>query len=404
MSPFRVLSLIAFLSCLLARAPAAQCPLPDNLDGGACCALASEVLPPLPVFAQPALDICWRDCNVDQVRGVNAKFSPLTTPGNCGERLVRLQLFDPISGALTWSGSLRLTYSRTWLEAGPPPAAGRQVWRYLANGDLKPTAAAGPVPCPVPSCATAFNAVRFTGYIDYAQRCNVFPAVFEEAWMLSHVCDAIDHAPGFPRAGAFHPDRSYTFVGPAAGFVPGPLGPTEGTPGSPFEALRRRRFPLPGSTGPVLCEFEERTQHQLLPNAQFCFCGASPTPQFFLGNLAAFGSCGTAVTTPGGPHLPGFLSMNIGTWTIPGVYPGVEGLRWNAGNYDDTDACSGVVRNAVYYGVTTLGGDPATQIVAGGFGLPLPPTFIDQGTSIRVGGTPLMNVPYRTDFVLNLNE
>ena len=402
--PFRVLSLVAFLSCLLARAPAAQCSLPDHLDGGACCALTTEVLPPLPTFFQNALDICWRDCNVDQVRGINAKFTPLTSPSNCGERLVRVQFFDPASGVLTWSGTLRLVYSRTWMEVGPPPAAGRQVWRFLANGDLRPNAAAGVVPCPVPSCAAAFNAVRFTGYIDYAQRCNVFPPVFEESWMLSHVCDAIDHAPGFPRAGAFHPDRSYTFVGPAAGFVPGPLGPTEGTPGSPFEALRRRRFPALGTTGPVLCEFEERTQHQLLPIAQFCFCGPAVTPQFFLGDLSAFGSCGTTVTTPGGPFLPGFLSMHIGSWTLPGVYPGVERLRWNAGNYDDTDPCTGVVRNAVWFGVTTMGGDPAMQVVSTGIGAPLPLTFIDQGTSIRLGGGPLMNVPYRTDFLLNLNE
>lgn len=402
----RVLSLVVFLAGAFARPPSAQCPLPDNLDGGPCCALTAENLPALPLFQHNALDICWRDCNVDQVRGIHAKFTPLqTSVKNCGERQVRVQLFDPISGLLSWSGTLRVVYSRTWLEAGPPPAAGRQVWRFLANGDLRPNATAGVVPCPVPSCAAAFNgAVRFTGYIDYAQRCNVVPATFEEAWMLTHACDGIDHAPGFPRAGAFHPDRSYTFVGPAAGFVPGPVGAAEGTPGSPFEALRRRRFPVPGTTGPVLCEFEERTQHSLLPQGQFCFCGLNPTPQFFLGNLTAAGSCGTLVTTPGGPFLPGFLSMRIGTWTLPGVYPGVEELRWNAGNYDDADACTGVVRNAVYFGVTTLGGDPALEITSAGIGGPLPLTFIDQGTSIRLGGAPVMNLPYRTDFVLNLNE
>lgn len=401
----RLLSLVAFLTCLFARPPAAQCPMPDQLDGGACCALAAENLPPLPKFQHNALDICWRDCNVDQVRGVNARFTPLQTSAiNCGERQVRVQLYDPLSGLLTWSGTLRLVYSRTWMETGLPPANGRQVWRYLANGDLRPTVAAGPVPCPVPSCAPAFNAVRFTGYIDYAQTCNVFPAVWEEAWMLSHVCDGVDHAPGFARAGVFHPDRSYTFVGPAAGFVPGPVGPTEGTPGSPFEALRRRRFPASGTTGAALCEFEERTQHSLLPQGQFCFCGPTPTPQFFLGNLTAAGSCGTLVTTPGGPHLPGFLSMRIGAWTLPGAYPGVEELRWNAGNYDDFDPCTGALRNAVYFGVSTLGGDPAFQVTSAGIGGPLPMIFIDQGTSILPGGLPLMNLPYRTDFVLNLNE
>jgi hypothetical protein len=391
---------------LFARPPAAQCPLPDNLDVGQCCMITAENLPVLPKFQHQALDICWRDCNVDQVRGLNARFTPLQTSAvNCGERLVRVQFYDPISGLLSWSGTLRLVYSRTWMEGAPPPAVGRQVWRFLANGDLRPTAAAGPVPCPVPSCAPAFNnSVRFTGYIDYAQRCNVFPAVFEEAWMLTHACDGIDHAPGFPRAGGFHPDRSYSFVGPAAGFVPGPLGPIEGTPGSPFEVVRRRRLPAPGTTGPILCEVEERTQHTLLPLGQFCFCGLSTTNQFALGNLTALGACGTSVTTPGGPFLPGFLSMRIGTWTLPGVYPGIEDLRWNVGNYDDVDACTGVTRNAVYFGVTTLGGDPAFQITSAGIGAPLPLIFIDQGTSVAPGGVPLMNIPYRTDFLLNLNE
>jgi len=386
------LSLLVLVAA--ARPEAAQCPIPDNLDGGPCCALTHEKLPAFPGFKQNVLDICWRNCNVDQVTGLVAKFTNqniLTPTGSdCGERLVKVELFDPASGAPLWTGQLRLVYSRTWLEGPPPPAGQRQVWRFLASGDLRPTTV-GAMPCPVPPCAPAGNnRVRFTGYVDYARRCNVVPAAFEFAWMLTHACDFIDHAPGFPRAGAFHPDRSYTFVGPAAGFVPGPLQPLEGTPGSPFEAVRRNRFPPLGSTGPVLCEFEERAQHALLPSALLCACGA-PTQQFLLGNLLVNGACGTTVTTPGGPFLPGFLSMGIGTWTVPGVYPGVEALRWNAGNYDEVDACTGVLRNSVFFGVTTLGGDPAVQVLTTGAGAPLPLTFIDQGTSIRLGGGPVMN-------------
>ena len=67
--------------------------------------------------------------------------------------------------------------------------------------------------------------VRFTGFVDYARSCA--DNLYEHAWMLTHQCDQIDHAPGFPRAGVFHPDRPYTFVGPAAGFIVDPIQPIE---------------------------------------------------------------------------------------------------------------------------------------------------------------------------------
>ena len=95
--------------------------------------------------------------------------------------------------------------------------------------------------------------------------------------------------------------------------------------------------------------------------------------------------------------------MGIGSWTIPGAYPGVEDLRWSAGSYDYTDPCTGAVRPEVFFGVTTLGGYPATQVL-GGPGLPLPLCFIDQANSIRRGGGTLMNVAYLSDHILNLNE
>lgn len=280
------------------------------------------------------------------------------------------------------------------------------MWRFLANGDLRPTAAAGPIPCPVPPCSPAFgNRVKFTGYIDYAQSCAAAGGL-QIAWMLTHACDFIDHAPGFPRAGAFHPGLSYSFVGPGAGFVPAPVIAVEGTPGSPFEAVRRMQYPPPGTTGPIQCEFEERFFHSLLPIAMNCLCAAGPpfAPQWLIGNLSGVGACGTAIATPGGPFLPGYLSMAVGSWTLPGMYPGVEDLRWNAGNYDYTDPCTGVVQPEVFYGVTTLGGYPAVQVNTGAPGLPLPPIFIDQANSVIANGPPIMNVPYVSDRILNLNH
>jgi hypothetical protein len=115
------------------------------------------------------------------------------------------------------------------------------------------------------------------------------------------------------------------------------------------------------------------------------------------------GACGATLGLPG-TIVPAFVSMGVGSWTIPGVYPGVEDLRWNAGSYDETDPCTGVVRNTIFYGVTTLGGYPALSVTSGGAGAPLPLVFIDQGNSIRIGGGALANVPYKSDVVLNLNH
>lgn len=387
--------------------PAAQCPLPDQLDGGPCCAQAFENVPGFPKVAINSLDICWRDCGIDFVGSCRAEWTPIkalpSTGPDCSYRLARLDLYDPL-GTLKWTGNMRLLYSRTWAEVKPSGVL-IQVWRFLVNGNLRPLPPAGPVPCPLPACAPAFGSVRFTGYIDYAQDCTA-AAGLEVAWMLTHACDPIDHAPGFPRAGAFHPGRSYSFVGPAAGFVPAPVVAAEGTAGSPFEVVRRLVHPIPGTTGPILCEFEERFLHSLTVTQQcLCTTGLPLSPQWNLGVLAGSGACGTAIATPASvPFLPGYLSMGLGSWTIPGTYPGVEDLRWSAGAYDYTDPCTGAVRPEVFFGVTTLGGYPATQVLTGAPGLPLPLIFIDQANSIRTGGAPLMNVVFRSDHILNLNE
>jgi hypothetical protein len=66
------------------------------------------------------------------------------------------------------------------------------------------SAAAGP--CAVPPCAPPFGLkVHFSGYIDYAIDCSTGQML--NAWMVTHGCDSVDHAPGYPRAGSFHPDR-----------------------------------------------------------------------------------------------------------------------------------------------------------------------------------------------------
>jgi hypothetical protein len=241
--------------------------------------------------------------------------------------------------------------------------------------------------------------VRYTGYVDYARNCS--SGAFENAWMLTHACDQIDHDPAFPRGGSFHPDRAYTFVGPAAGFVPGPVQPFEAG-GSPLESIRRWKVPVPGTTGPVTCEFEEPVVTAILnPLGQGCLTSPGPG-QYAFADLFVSAACGSAVSpTPG---TVSFLSMGIGSWTNPTVYPGIEVLRWSAGDYRWFDPCTGVQQSEVFFGVTTLGGFQADQHLSTGPGQPLPLSFIDQCNSILVPGSAVTrNIPFVSDHLISLN-
>ncbi len=405
----RLLLPLAALFVLAARADA-QCPMPDNLDGGPCCAITNAVLPMFPDFTVPSIEICWKDCNPDNIINYAACWSaptPAATAAGplCSVFLSRLQLKDPAGGVLWSSGPMRLWYSRTWFESDGANQR-LQVWRFLVNGDLRPSAAAGGVPCPVPNCAAAFgNRVHTTGYIDYALDC--LNGRFFMAWMLNHECDRIDHAPGFPRAtvaGSFHRDRTYTWVGPSPGFVVTPLGPNETGPVF-FEAVRRLDLPGGGLAG--ACYFEERLIDGFIQTfREVCVCrpvAAGPF-QYFLSRLDAFGACGTRFSTTGGPFPKVFVSKSIGFWTDPTRFPGPEHLRWNISGYSFLDACTGATRKEVFYGVSTFRGYDAFQINAGGIGGPLPTTFIDQGNSLRnAAGAILMNVDYVSDHIVNIN-
>ncbi len=412
-TPWKTSLTTALFALAFSTSVEAQCPMPDGLDGGPCCTVAPIERTPLLGFDQDSLSICWRDCDVEVVDSCVARW---TVPGpyvdadpldpnapvvpTCEPRTIRLDLLDPASATLKWRGKLRVQYSRTWVEAN---AFGEelQVWRYLLNGNLRPLGfGAAAVPCPVPPCAAAFgNRVRYTGYLDYALNCST--GTYEFAWMLNHACDQFDHAPGFPRAGAFHPDRAYTFVGPGAGFAPGPIQPIE-FGGGTLEAIRRANLPPAGSSGPITCEFEERIQHGLDPQIEFCPCGFQQGPnQYVRSELSIAGVCGTVVATTG-PFPSGFVSMGLGTWTDPARYPGVEALRWNTGEYVYDDGCTGVSRTEVFFGVTTLGGFDARQLLSTPGGEPLPRTFVDQSNSLR-GGLTVRNVAYISDHFLNLN-
>lgn len=399
-----VSSLVAGLAL---SAPAlAQCPVPDNLDGGPCCAITQLVLPTFPAFSHTALEICWLECNLDQSIAYTACWSQPTqavvpTGALCSVFLSRLQLKDA-AGAVVWnSGPMRMWYARTWVETGA--GTNFQVWRFLVNGDLRATAIAGPSPCPVPKCAPAFNnAVHVTGYVDYAMDCST--GAFSNAWMLNHDCDRIDHAPGFPRAGNFHKERTYSFVGPAAGFNITPTGPTEAGPVA-LESVRRVNLPMAGAI--PSCVFEERVAGGQLTTIQdLCLCRpqtASPL-QYHQTRFDVQGGCGTNVTSAMGAFPKSFISKCIGFWSDATTYPGIEFVRWNIGGYTYTDACTAATRQEFFYGVTTIRGFTPFMLTNGGVGPQLPFTFIDQGNSLRTATGPLiMNVDHLSDHIININ-
>ena len=385
------------LECLAAPA---EC-LPDGLDGGPCCTPAQPTVRRPGTFTQTALGICWRDCDVESTSRCTAQWTLGSTSLNpCAIRRMRVELGDA-AGIVKWRGRVSVQYSRTWREEDSSGDS-LQVWRYLANGDLRATAAAGVSPCPVPPCAAAHSGrVRFTGYVDMARRC-VPPGTPapppEYAWMLTHACDAIDHQPGFPRAGSFHPDRTYTFLGPAAGFVPTPMQSIEAG-ASPADVVRKVDLAL----GPPSCQHEEPAAITLDPTSLTCLCGAPGSNQFAVSSLSIAGSCGTS-SFASSTFLPGFVSMSIGTWTDPTAYPGLEGLRWNAGGYG-IDDCFGILRDELFFGVTTLRGNDAFTIPSLPAAIPVPllPTFVDQHNALR-SNVSVANVPWkRSDHFININ-
>lgn len=392
----------ALFALSLAAIASAQCPQPDNLDGGPCCAPTKVSLPTFPGFKQDTLHICWLGCDVDGVGGCTVKWgAPVGGPaGACGPMTSVVRTFDP-AGNLTWRGKMRLTYSRTWMEFSTNQQS-YQVWRFMATGDMRPTSAAGGTPCPVPSCHANFGRVKHTGYVDWAYDCQT--GTWSNAWMLTHACDLVDHDPGYPRGGSFHPDRSFTFVGPAAGFAIGPMFPGEGGGGA-SEAVRRiRSGTTTGAIGVPVCEYEEQVQFSVTPIAKYCSCSPNGAPQWQESDIFVGGACGTMISGTVGGTLPAFLSMGIGRWTDVNTYPGPEFLRYNVGDYVTVDGCTGVTHNEYAFGVTTMEGWGAFQLTANGIGAQLPQTFIDQATSMRRKGGPLLNAPGMPTRVINLNH
>jgi len=409
----RSISACLVLVALVAAPSLAQCPAPDALDGGPCWGPASARLPEFPPIEIESREICWANCGFDASFPVLARWGRLrpaekgAIPPLCSVLVSRLELLDTSTGALKWTGPIRCFYSRTWLESDPDGRA-LQVFRFLTNGDLLVRPAAGDAPCAVPPCAAAFGGrVHFSGHLDVALDCASGQRF--AAWSLDHDCDPLHHAAGFNRAGAFHPDRSYTFVGPAAGFVPSPLLPPEsGT--TLLEAVRPLDLVTKVLARPPrgdVCVFEEPLDSASIePFARFCPCGAAPgAQQTTLSIFRVSSACGTSIAGNVDAFPPGLASKSIGSWTALLTFPGLEELRITRGAAIVSETCRPRVNERhVFIGVSTTGGFSPRRLTAAGLGEPLPRTFVDQANSMRFPGfTSTLNVKYVSDLVLNLN-
>lgn len=396
---------LAVLSGLASLPASAQC-MPDLLDTVPCCSPISAALPTFPGISQSSKFICFRDCAIQINQNLCVTIDPpqpIATGGAilCGVYTIRFKVRQ-CGGTMPilWQGNLRAHYARNWQEIDPS-GLNHGVWRFLVNGDLKATAflqstAAWGSPNVQPGCYSAFNAIYVGGYIDYAQECS--GGTWQAAWSLNHDCDAVHHPAGEPRAGAFHPTRTFTFVGPGAGFVVDPVGTPVASGASTGEAMRWNAW----SSSPAICRGEEPTSNTFVSNSgPFCFCSTAPgSPgQYERSNIAAVGTCGSfARSSP----APGFtVQKRIGRWSNPLVFPGPEALSLVLADLDFQNACTTIFSREFYEGVSTLGGWFPISYT----GIVLGSQQVDLGSSNRSPGSMLrrVGVPHVTQSILNID-
>jgi hypothetical protein len=405
-----IVSLLVFLSAAGVASAQATCFGPDGLDGttATCCQPGTVNLPNFPIIQNQGIKyVAFNNCGTQLNVNICATIGPPTPvqvggANVCGIYLIRFTIFTCGAGTVLWSGSMRAQYSRTWLEQASGTSPDTQVWRFLLNGDFVPSTA---LPTGNPNvfapCIPAFgNRMHVWGYIDYAGTCTSAPT-FQVAWALNHGCDFSEHGPPSFRPGAFHPTRSYTWLGPSAGFVVDPLNTpfSNGTANLGQDAVRRNAW---GSL-PSICLIEEPLQiSSIIPNGPLCVCGAGG-PQYDRSILRIVGLCGTQAFAV--PTLPiPFMQKRIGRWTSTTAFPGVEHLLLDEGHVQHIDGCAGGAQSVQYIkGVQTIGGFPAFKATSPP--IPLDPTFEDFGTAnIGPGSSGIrIGAPYVTWFIMNIN-
>ncbi|MCK6446487.1 MAG: hypothetical protein L6Q99_08865 [Planctomycetes bacterium] len=387
------------VSVLFARPARAQC-LPDGLDQGPCCL---STFPNLPAFPNmPGLSVRWlafNNCNVAANATMCARIFPpqpkqFQGAFACGAFDIPIRLRQCGLNIGLWSGTLNGYYSRNW-QAASTVGTALTVWRFVVNGDLKPSTNVPNNQNFRPACQPFTQSVYFTGYIDYALDCST--NTWQVAWMLTHECDAVHHTSNSARpapASGYHPGRSFTVVGPGAGFVVNTTNPLISNGPVAQGSFRNNIWVAPNT-----CTFEEPAiGGSLTPFADTCFCNPGPTGQYSMGTLAAGGACGTQLMPS---PIGNFNQKRIGTWTNGNVFPGIQTLLFDFGYLDYVDGCTGVLSSEWFEGVETIRGFPAFEFT----GLALGTQFEDVmscNASPTVPNT-LIGAPHVVNYIVNLN-
>ncbi len=383
-------------------------PQPDGFDfPGACCIPATPNLPQFPSITQNIKYICWRDCQPSLCRDLCVTFGapvPAAAGGvvfGCGVYFIPITIKR--GAQVLYTGRLIGTYARTWLEdtiPGPVRILETQVWRFLLNGDLFPSAVIQGIanPC-VAQCWRTFGAIYFTGYIDYRNFC---PDVsWDVEWALDHGCDFWAHNPDSGRpapAAGLHPNFSYDFVGPntftCSLSVPPSAGPV---------LLESVRSLIWNGLQPPLCLCEEPLVEGVMnPIQDFCPCGppAGGAPQYVLTEFFGMGLCGSSFRTGTVGPKP-FAQKRLGFFTNADGTP-FKFLLLKMGDVEYIDACVPPPGNRTieyFEGVETIGGFPAFTL-NGQF---LGSQFDDDGSSNFLVCQRRKGVPHIVCKIINAN-
>lgn len=408
------LGLAAAVALLTLAAPRthAQCLGPDNMDfNGICCDVSQPNLPQFPAIKQNVQYICWRDCDVAKTRNLCVDLTVPTphvfangnTPG-CAifDIGVNLRTCGPAMQSV-FAGRVIATYARTWFEDTDPanPGPETQVWRFLWNGDLAVTpflnGQFGNNPC-VPQCHHSFNnQVYWFGYIDYRLDCAT--NTWNVEWVLDHECDRYHHNADSARpapAAGFHPNRSFTFVGPSL-FTPSITIPVAV---GPIMQENTRTLAFTGQN-PVRCFRDDPiVQGGMDTMGDLCSCVPNGAAQYALTFMQGFTQCQTSFLTV--TQTKDFVQKRLGFFTDAAGNP-TKLVLLNMGDIEYFDACLGVATFEYFEGAATLFGPPAFTFDPAGALVPLFPQFVDTGSSNRVNGARVKGFPHFTSKLIDVN-
>jgi len=358
---------LALLGVAIVTSPSAQCLGPDGLNGP-CWTPTPANLPVFDGFRSDATNICWTQCQPQQVCSVVDVGNPL--PTRCGQYVAPLRVLD-CTGVVLLEGDLTMDYTRTWDEMKPlSPPQRLQVYRFAVKVDIRLPDPSLIEPCSIPPCLYAHPTAFYYGYLDYAFDCFGVNQ-YENALVLYHACDEFIHDQGISTTpGTFHPDKGYGIVAPST-----PLNPFVAAnitpPVGPLIAEATRNVPAAAGAA---CITED-----LLTSGSMQFLGDGCGCQFAIGpkqlnarRLSGVGSCTPVGGSPTSfatlnlwPAFPWFhlMTTSMGSWTTMLTYPGIECAWVDEGGFLYNDSCSQAAGGPpsfgeIYYGGSTSDGYP----------------------------------------------